>query len=81
MVWFRVCEAPFNNWANGGSVSVDFFSTYGMVLVLRGVGPITVGNGYGIKGKNYAALLQGSEMLLGLHCKNLIIVYNILIYR
>ena len=52
-----------------------------MVLVLRGVGPITVGNGYGIKGKNYAALLQGSEMLLGLHCKNLIIVYNILIYR
>ena len=43
-----------------------------MVLVLRGVGP-SLGNGYGILGENYAALHQGSEMPLGLHCKNLIL--------
>ena len=34
-----------------------------MVLVLRGVGPIL----------GIAASLQGSEMSLGLHCKNLIL--------
>ena len=52
---------------------ISFLRMVSMVLVLRGAGPITVGNGYKIKGKNYAALLQGREMLLGLHCKNLII--------
>ena len=29
MVCFRVCEAPLNDSANGGSVSVDDFYTYG----------------------------------------------------
>ena len=52
---------------------ISFLRMVSMVLVLRGAGPIIVGNGYKIKGKNYAALLQGREMLLGLHCKNLII--------
>ena len=52
---------------------ISFLRMVSMVSVLRGVGPITVGNGYEIKGKNCAALLQGREMLLGLHCKNLII--------
>ena len=41
---FRMCEAPLNDRVNGGSVSVDDFYKYGMVLVLRGVGPI-LGNG------------------------------------
>ena len=47
MVCFVVCEAPLNDWAHGGFDSVDDFYTYGMVLVLRGVGPI-LGNGYEI---------------------------------
>ena len=29
MVSFGMCEAPWNDWANGGSVSVDEFYTYG----------------------------------------------------
>ena len=44
-VWFIMCEAPSDDWTNGGSV--DVFFTYDMVLVLWGVGPI-LGNGYGI---------------------------------
>ena len=28
VLWFRICEAPLNDWGNGGSVSVVFF-TYG----------------------------------------------------
>ena len=53
VMWFRVCEAPLNDWANGGSVSVprfqlmSFSRMVSMVLFLRGVGPI-LGNGYGI---------------------------------
>ena len=48
MVWFRVCEAPLNDWANCGSVSADAFSRFvSMDLVLRGVGPI-LGNVYGV---------------------------------
>ena len=49
---------------------LSFLGMADMVLVIRGVGPI-LSNGYGIKGQNYAALLQASEMSLGLHCKNL----------
>ena len=57
---------------------MTFTRLVSMVLVLRGVGPI-LGNGYGIKGQYYAALHEGSEMLLGLHCKDLIlgICFNI----
>ena len=51
-------------------VLMSFLGMAGMVLVLRGVGP-TLSNRYGIKGHNYVALLQASEMSVGLHCKNL----------
>ena len=56
--------------ANAGSV--DVFLTYGMVLVLWGVGPI-LGNGNGIWGQNHFALLQGSEISAELHTRNLIL--------
>ena len=39
-------------------------------MVLRRVGLI-ISNGYGISGQNFVALPQGSEMSLGLFCKNL----------
>ena len=29
VVCFGLCKAPLNDWANGGSVSVDDFYTYG----------------------------------------------------
>ena len=47
---------------------MTFTHMVSMVLVLRGVGPI-LGNGYGVYEQYYATLLQGSEMSLGLHCK------------
>ena len=48
MVCFGVCEAPWNDWVNGGSVSVDDFTRMvSMVFVLMGVGP-ALGNRYGI---------------------------------
>ena len=34
VVWFCVCEAPLEDWANGGSA--DVFFKYGMILVLWG---------------------------------------------
>ena len=43
-----------------------------MVLVLWAVKAI-LGNGYGIQGQNYVALLQGSEMTAGFHFRNLIL--------
>ena len=46
VVWFSVCEAPLDNWANGGSVDV-FLQMVSMVLVLLVVGLI-LGNGYRI---------------------------------
>ena len=75
MVRFCVCGAPWaNEWANVDSV--DFFFTYGEYGVsLKKVGPI-LGNGYGIYGQIYVALLQGSEMSemsAGLHCRNIIL--------
>ena len=51
---------------------MTFTLTVSMVVVLRGVGPI-LGNGYGVSGQYYAALFQGNEMSLGLHCKNLML--------
>ena len=68
-VWFSVCGVSLDGRVNGGSV--DVFFTYGMVLVLWGVGPI-LENGYGILGQNYVVLLQGSDISAGLHCRNLI---------
>ena len=64
------------DWVNVGCV--DVFFTYGenMVLVLRGVG-----NGYGIYGQSYVASFQGSEMSVGLYCRNFILGYNVLGYR
>ena len=43
-----------------------------MVLVLWEVDAI-LGNGYGIQGQNYVALLQRSEMPPGFHPRNLIL--------
>ena len=43
-----------------------------MVLVVWEIGAI-LGNGYGIQGQNYFALLQGSEMTAGFHCRNWIL--------
>ena len=42
-----------------------------IVLVLWEVGAI-LGNGYTIRGNNYAAVLQGGEMSVGVHTRNLI---------
>ena len=47
----------------------SFSRTHGMLLVLWGVGVI-LGNGYGIQGQNCVALLQGSEMSVGLYSRN-----------
>ena len=41
-----------------------------IVLVLWEVAAI-LGNGYGIQGQNYVALLQGKEMPAGFHFRNL----------
>ena len=41
-----------------------------MVLILWEVGAI-LGNGYTIQGNNYPALLQGGEMSIGVHTRNL----------
>ena len=45
---------------------------HGMALVLWGVGAI-LGNGYGIQGQAYVALLQGSEITAGFYCRNWIL--------
>ena len=44
-MWFSVCGALVEDWTNGSPV--DVFFTYGMVLVLWGIGPF-LGNGHGI---------------------------------
>ena len=49
-----------------------FFMCDELVLVLSGVGPI-LKNGCGIRGQNYVALFQESEMSAGLHSRNLIL--------
>ena len=43
-----------------------------MVLVQWEVGA-SLGNGYGIQGQNYVALLRESEMTVGFHYRNLIL--------
>ena len=43
-----------------------------MVLVLWEVGAI-LGNGYGIQGQNYVAMLQGCRMPAGFLSRNLIL--------
>ena len=48
------------------------FFTQGMALVLWEVGAFP-GNGYGIQGQNYVALLQQNEMSTGFHYGNLIL--------
>ena len=65
-----MCGGLLDDWTNG--CSADFFFTYDMVLVFWRVGPI-LGNGYGIKGRNYVALLQGSEISAELQFRNLIL--------
>ena len=50
---------------------IFFLRMVSMVLVLWGLGYI-LGNGYGIQGQNYVALLLGSEMSAGFHSINLI---------
>ena len=53
-------------------VLLMFFWMESMVLLLWGVDAI-LGNGYGIRGQNYVALLQGSEMSAGFHYRSLIL--------
>ena len=55
---------------------ISFSRMVSMVLFLRGVG-----NGYGIYRQNYVALLQGSEMSAGLHCRNLMLGIKVLGYH
>ena len=43
-----------------------------MVLLLWGVDAV-LGNGYGIKGLNYVAMLQGSKVPAGFHYRGLIL--------
>ena len=45
------------DWANGGSVGVFF--RHGVVSGLWGAVTAILGNGYGIKGQNCVAKLQG----------------------
>ena len=52
-------------------VLLMFFCMVSMVLVQWQVAAI-LGNGCGIQEKNYVAWLQGSEMPVGFHYKNLI---------
>ena len=59
--------SPFR-WANGGSVNV-FLS---MISVLWENAAV-FGNGYGIQGQSYVALLQGNGMSAGFHYRNLIL--------
>ena len=61
--------APYD-WANGGSVDVSLdgecsFTSMGVDAIL--------GNGCEIRGQNYIALLQGSEMSAGFHNRSLIL--------
>ena len=65
-----LCSVPPYYWANGGSVDVFWVGEHGFSTV--GVGAI-LGNGCGILGQNYVALLQGSEMTAGFHYKNWIL--------
>ena len=49
MVWFSICGAPLDTWANDGFVEVLFmYGEYGFSS--KEVGPI-IGNGFGFKGK------------------------------
>ena len=45
---FGVCKAPLNNWANGGSVSVDDFYKYGEYGFSFNGSWSYLGNAYGI---------------------------------
>ena len=55
------------DWTNGASADVFCDGEYGFSTV--GVGTI-LGNGCGIQGQNYAALLQGSEMTASFHYRS-----------
>ena len=67
---------PPHDWADGGSADVFSNREYGFSTV--GVGAI-LGNGYGIQGQNYVALLQGSERAAGFHRRSWILC--VLCYR
>ena len=47
--------APYD-WANGDSANVFWYGEYGFTY------DAILGNGYGIYGQNYVALLNGSKM-------------------
>ena len=67
---------PPHDWADGGSADVFSNREYGFSTV--GVGAI-LGNGCGIQGQNYVALLQGSERVAGFHRRSWILC--VLCYR
>ena len=55
---------PSYDWANGGSIDIFWdgecdFSTVGFGVIL--------GNGCGIQGQNYVALLPGTKATAGFH--------------
>ena len=59
---------PLITGLNGGSVDV-FLRMVSMVFVRWGVGAL-LGNGYGIQGQSYVALLQENEITAGFHYRN-----------
>ena len=61
-----MCSMPSHNWAKWWFFWFVFCTHGEYGLVPWGVGTI-LGNGYGIQGQNYVALLQGSEMSAGFH--------------
>ena len=70
--WVSTCVlCPLIVGLNVCSVDI-FLSIVSMVLVPWAVGTI-LGNGYGIQGKDYVALLQTSEITAGFHYRNWIL--------
>ena len=62
VVWLSVCEAPLDDWANGGSVFFTY-GEYGFSSVV-------------FKGQKYVTLLKGSKMATELRSRNLILGIN-----
>ena len=65
MIRLMVVPLTFFFLGGGGGGEEDGFSTAGVGAIL--------GNGRGIQEQNYFALLPGSEVTAGFHCKDWII--------
>ena len=62
------CISPSHGGASGGSLDV-FQHMVKVVSVLWGVGAV-LGDGHGIEGENYVALLPGNKMSAWCHYRN-----------